>query len=510
MTDFSDYNLPRTKLHELLPNALDSNANTAMFENLFNRFLTKEETRRVAGYIGEGNPNALISRQIAEPTIARQANQLQPILYNRVGSIDHMASWADVLNELERSGIDISQLPQWGQAQQFNWVPPIDIDKIINYLEYFWVDENSSPEYITVKNRSQILEARLSTWQRHIDELGDTFPIVGIGASPTGSQLPYNKLIVNGDITSVFIPGFEFYVNNSTNAQLNDIAHTVIDATFDITINRTTITTTSFAQPDASGNISLLEELAKRTTALADQTSTPTGPTGRDPVVSGLNQWIDTNHWQHRTTVTNFATATQAELPIIEYDDNLELNEWTLTDQVWKYRGQTSTAFAMTDAQPSLIELQPLEFTVVGNTLVISGTAGNQTETFSQGTVFETINDEIVEVDSSVFVQASPTSEFTTIVTLAPSSSIPASDSSLQPVITSQGDPWFGYSQHWVYLHAATPVAAPHQTPNPFIQDIITGVGTDVVNGYTFRGSCLLYTSPSPRDGLLSRMPSSA
>jgi len=27
---------------------------------------------------------------------------------------------------------------------------------------------------------------------------------------------------------------------------------------------------------------------------------------------------------------------------------------------------------------------------------------------------------------------------------------------------------------------------------------------------YTYPGTCLLYTSPSPRDGLLSRMPSSA
>ena len=28
--------------------------------------------------------------------------------------------------------------------------------------------------------------------------------------------------------------------------------------------------------------------------------------------------------------------------------------------------------------------------------------------------------------------------------------------------------------------------------------------------GFTLPGGCLLYTSPSPRDGLLSRMPSSA
>ena len=38
--------------------------------------------------------------------------------------------------------------------------------------------------------------------------------------------------------------------------------------------------------------------------------------------------------------------------------------------------------------------------------------------------------------------------------------------------------------------------------------DGITGLGYTV--GSRFDGGCLLYTSPSPRDGLLSRMPSSA
>ena len=35
-------------------------------------------------------------------------------------------------------------------------------------------------------------------------------------------------------------------------------------------------------------------------------------------------------------------------------------------------------------------------------------------------------------------------------------------------------------------------------------------IGDDVVTDSGIYGSCLLYTSPSPRDGLLSRMPSSA
>ena len=40
--------------------------------------------------------------------------------------------------------------------------------------------------------------------------------------------------------------------------------------------------------------------------------------------------------------------------------------------------------------------------------------------------------------------------------------------------------------------------------------DWISG-GTDLIPNYKWHlNTCLLYTSPSPRDGLLSRMPSSA
>ena len=49
--------------------------------------------------------------------------------------------------------------------------------------------------------------------------------------------------------------------------------------------------------------------------------------------------------------------------------------------------------------------------------------------------------------------------------------------------------PWM---QPWHAAHAAGPVSRPLRH-----------------NGTPYQG-CLLYTSPSPRDGLLSRMPSSA
>ena len=68
-----------------------------------------------------------------------------------------------------------------------------------------------------------------------------------------------------------------------------------------------------------------------------------------------------------------------------------------------------------------------------------------------------------------------------------------------------------------------TPKQAGHMTPDPMVHMggmsllmlALVGMafGAMPVNPRNFRsryGDCLLYTSPSPRDGLLSRMPSSA
>ena len=53
-----------------------------------------------------------------------------------------------------------------------------------------------------------------------------------------------------------------------------------------------------------------------------------------------------------------------------------------------------------------------------------------------------------------------------------------------------------GHIDRLVYLNGRT-----------YIRQFLTW---DEGEGYTLRIGCLLYTSPSPRDGLLSRMPSSA
>ena len=66
-----------------------------------------------------------------------------------------------------------------------------------------------------------------------------------------------------------------------------------------------------------------------------------------------------------------------------------------------------------------------------------------------------------------------------------------------------------GIGSYQPYMEQAAALAGPkgyQQFMSPFTRDVIDQSMKDIARG----SACLLYTSPSPRDGLLSRMPSSA
>jgi hypothetical protein len=149
MTNNTDYNKPHSDVYDLLPQVFKSDVNKALSENVFNRFLSKTELVNVVGNI-TNNPTD--PRRIKEIDVDRQNNQLQPLIYTKIANIDHISSTKDLIRELVRLGVDYNRLNEWLSTEQFNFCPPIDLDKIVNFIDYFWMDE-SEPQYITIKNR---------------------------------------------------------------------------------------------------------------------------------------------------------------------------------------------------------------------------------------------------------------------------------------------------------------------------------------------------------------------
>ena len=203
--DFSDYDKPRTDLNKLLPaeNIKDAKILEGLNHNLFNRFLTKDEVERVFGIIGSTeNSTDSTLRQIAEPTAYRQANQLRPLLYNKVGDVDWLMSFRDFMNRLRLLGVDIDKFNEWGNSLQFNWIPPIDLDKLINFQDYFWDSSNTDnpPQYITIKNLCNWVTDRRTQIMRSI---GSSMPTYSISAYDE----PSNIVRVSGNQTTTIRDG---------------------------------------------------------------------------------------------------------------------------------------------------------------------------------------------------------------------------------------------------------------------------------------------------------------
>jgi hypothetical protein len=140
--------------------------------------------------------------RLAEATEFDQKFQLQPIVYEKLGTVDWFLTFKDFLNRLDRLGVDITNFDKWGSSLQFNWVPPIDIDKLINYQDYYWdsASFDDIPQYITIKNQYTWAVSRFSQMQKSVVSCA---PTVAISTINTGS----NKISITGNQVGNFTLG---------------------------------------------------------------------------------------------------------------------------------------------------------------------------------------------------------------------------------------------------------------------------------------------------------------
>lgn len=237
MSKFSDHKKPQIDITQYLPEVYRSEVNQDVFQNAFNRLLTKDDTHRVAGFIGEGNPQALRNRQIVEETPHRQAYQLAPTMYTQVGTVESSLSFAAFQQQLELMGVDMDRFNKWGDTLQFNWVPPINLDMLVNYSDYFWAPANAkaAPQYLTVENRCNKALSKINAYRNIMRQRGSIFAVTGIDFINNAFKVQFK----NDDL---FVDGFVFSTKHGTNDNLNDRFWTVDASVFDSDTNTTTIT----------------------------------------------------------------------------------------------------------------------------------------------------------------------------------------------------------------------------------------------------------------------------
>lgn len=565
MSNNSDHKRPYNNILSYLPEVYRSSINTSAFEMAFNRHLTKDDTSRVAGFIGRGNPQALIDRQVKEPTPHRQAFQLAPTMYTKVGTAENALSFKAFQGQLGLIGVDINRMDKWGDSQVFNWVPPINMDMLINYQDYFWRPDQptDAAQYLTIENPCNKALSKVQSYNNVLLTRGSYFPV---------SRISYidDKFIVSNKQDDLFVDGFVFYTDGTVNPNLLNKKWTVAFSTYDQTTNETTITlieSVASSGPIAPSdpyngqwwydtNVSTLKEWndtsASWVLAIQSQTfqinlerqlqlyqydancacnqsygwdtgqwdGVPDGMGGRVPgegfneqwdfadecEVNAPTAWGAQNRWIHKSQVRSFADVKRAQLPIIEYNSSLELNEWTEVHRTWKYRENADQPFAVTPLDPTRLELEPVKGFIVANvggrwvaylfdqSQVINVNI-DYTSTFVPGFRFRVTDDtsaaSVYTVDSSEYRQVTNddpivvrdvtgTGQFVTVVTLRETTYTAAvvgggaTYTRIEPIVTSAGDVWRGYHVHWVLVPAATElIPTAHQ---PLAYELLDGL----------------------------------
>lgn len=359
--DLTDYNKPRTNLYELIRSRFQTNVNQSLFENTFNRFFSKTELSKVVGSIGNTTESDV--PEVNEQTIQRQSHQLQPLAYKQAGAIDHILSFDDVVRNLEALGVDSSRLDKWASTEQFNFAPPIDFDKLINFNDYVWYDPSfeTSPQYVTIRNPCNVASAKLQQKQDEIASQGK-INIINI-------DFDNNQIITSGNVTEAIFNGVTIDIVNSTG---NDGLWLVESSTYTQGSTEIKFDDTNQLQSSvADGEIrfdSILRSIKTEESIICDNsigwdliewdsdTYYWDGAGNSTLIVDDV--WSRNNHWVHRFDLPRSAAGKHktAAMPIIEYLHTIEQNKWSRRKTIWQKK-QSSGVWEHTAEVPSIDDI---------------------------------------------------------------------------------------------------------------------------------------------------------
>ena len=130
------------KIYKKLPVVLQTTAIKNFFESTVEQLFSKANVETVTGYIGsKTNADLGITGYIAEPNSDKAHYALSPVVntinYTTKESEDFIF-FDELIDILSTYGVDTSNQNKIFGTKFYSFVPPIDLDKFVNYQEYYW------------------------------------------------------------------------------------------------------------------------------------------------------------------------------------------------------------------------------------------------------------------------------------------------------------------------------------------------------------------------------------
>ena len=189
------------KFFDLLPIQHQTSVNRNFFESTVEQLFSKSNVESVQGFIG--TPRDITSNTvfIEQPAPNREYYSFDPVVTTVdavTGKPNNYTFYEDFLYDLRSKGGLIDNHDRLFKTNQYSYAPPINLDKLINYQDYYWYP--TGPEVTEVKGNASVTI--------NIDN------IIGLEnyTSPTGTALR-NDMVVK--FTGTYITGTSYSVDTA-------------------------------------------------------------------------------------------------------------------------------------------------------------------------------------------------------------------------------------------------------------------------------------------------------
>ena len=150
----------KRRISEFLPEVLQTDILKKFFAATGDHLFQKEKVEYINGYIGSRpGYSQRDDVYVSEQGASRTNYQLAPTLVSRdseTNQVTHVLFYDDLLNKLRYQGALVDDHNRLFEAEYYSFGLPIDVDKWLNFNQYFWVPEG--PARITLLSQTDVSE----------------------------------------------------------------------------------------------------------------------------------------------------------------------------------------------------------------------------------------------------------------------------------------------------------------------------------------------------------------
>jgi hypothetical protein len=129
-----------------LPAVLQTQTLQQFFSSTVDQLFQPGVTESMNALIGKKPSyfNVLRDFYKAESSKERQFYQLEPAMTAKADSVTEYSDllfYQDLVNSLRFQGADVSNHSRLFESEMYSWCPPIDVNKLVNYRDYYWMPD---------------------------------------------------------------------------------------------------------------------------------------------------------------------------------------------------------------------------------------------------------------------------------------------------------------------------------------------------------------------------------